>query len=91
MLVIGSRTNVNATKAKIANRWNCKDLGKAKLFVGFQINSDQTAKALHIHQTLYSTKLTDRFRMQCCNSVQLPIPACAVLKQLSCDDQAKEL
>jgi len=83
MLVIGKRSEVDHVKATIKKKWKCKDLGEAKLFIGFQIQRDRTAKSLRIHQTLYITKLLERLGMKDCNAVQLPIPAGTVLLQPS--------
>ena len=49
MLLIGTRARVNAAKKEIMTRWKCKDLGPAKLFVGFQIERNRAAKSLKIH------------------------------------------
>ena len=83
MLIIGKRLEVDHVKVTIKKKWRCKDLGEAKLFIGFQIQRNRTAKSLRIHQTLYITKLLERFKMKDCNAVQLPIPAGTVLVQPS--------
>jgi hypothetical protein len=57
MLLIGPRAEVNAVKKQIMSKWKCKDLGPAKLFVGFQIERNRAAKSLKIHQTFYIMKL----------------------------------
>ena len=87
MLFVGDRRGVDKAKAEVSVRWNSKDLGEAKLFVGFQIRRNRSAKSLQIHQTLYATKLIERFGLQNANPVSLPIPAGTVLKQ---NDLAEE-
>jgi hypothetical protein len=81
MLVVRKRSNVDTAKALIGHKWKCKDLKKAKLFVGFQIDRDRKAKSLKIHQTLYSTKLLERFKIDQLNATNLPVPAGTVLKK----------
>ena len=49
MLLIGKRQAVDRTKALIGQKWKCKDLKEAKLFVGFQIERNRKAKSLKIH------------------------------------------
>ena len=80
MIIIGSRTEVNQAKEHIKKRWNCKDLGEARLFVGFQIERDRVARSLFIHHKLYATKLVERFKLDKSNPTVLPIPAGTVLK-----------
>ena len=82
MLLIGKRQAVDRTKALIGQKWKCKDLKEAKLFVGFQIERNRKAKSLKIHQTLYSTKLLERFKLDRANPSKLPIPAGTVLKRI---------
>jgi hypothetical protein len=81
MLVVGKRSDVDAAKALIRHKWKCKDLKEAKLFVGFQIDRDRKAKSLKIYQTLYSTKLLERFKIDQSNATNLPVPAGTVLKK----------
>jgi hypothetical protein len=81
MLVIRKRSDVDAAKALIRHKWKCKDLKEAKLFVGFQIDRDRKAKSLKIHQTPYSTKLLERFKMDQSNATNIPVPAGTVLKK----------
>src|SRR5436189_2191398 len=73
MLLIGTRAEVNAAKKRIMARWKSKDLGPAKLFVGFQIERNRAAKSMKIHQNFYTTKLLQRFGMANANSRSLPM------------------
>jgi len=38
ILIIGKRQYLNITKTRILREWRYKDLGPAKVFIGFQIN-----------------------------------------------------
>lgn len=73
MLLIGTRANVDAAKKQIMSRWKCKDLGPAKMFVGFQIERNRAAKSLKIHQSFYIKKLLQRFGMANANARTLPM------------------
>ncbi len=42
MLITGKRRYLDITKTRILREWRYKDLGLAKVFVGFQINQDRT-------------------------------------------------
>jgi hypothetical protein len=82
MLIIGSRANCNAAKALIGNKWKHKDLGEAKLFVGFNIERNRSERTIKIHQTIYAQRILERFNLHQANSTNLPIPAGTVLKRL---------
>jgi Reverse transcriptase (RNA-dependent DNA polymerase)/GAG-pre-integrase domain len=90
MLIIGDKASVATAKAEIGARWKCKDLREAKLFVGFQIERDRAAKSLRIHQTLYTTKLLERFGLQRANPVSQPFPTGTVLIQSNLADVEEE-
>src|ERR1700761_2587921 len=81
MLIVGDMGSVEKAKAEIRARWKCKDLGEAKLFVGFQIERNRSAKSMQIHQTLYATKLLERFGLKNANPISQPIPTGTVLLQ----------
>lgn len=81
MLIIGKRAKVDIAKALICQKWKCKDLAEAKLFVGFYIERDRRAKSLRIHQSLYIAQLLKRFKMDQANLSNLPIPIGTVLKR----------
>jgi len=40
MLIIGKRRHLNIMKTRILREWRCKDLGLAKVFIGFQIDQN---------------------------------------------------
>ena len=81
MLIVGDLASVIQAKTEVMTKWKCKDLGEAKIFVGFQIIRNRPAKSLQIHQSLYTTKLLQRFGMQNANSVAQPFPTGTVLIQ----------
>ena len=81
MLLIRTQANVDAMKKKIMTRWKCKDLGPAKLFVGFQIKRNRAAKSLKIHQSFYIRKLLQKFRITNMNSRVLPMKPRHILRK----------
>ena len=90
MLIIGDKASVAIAKAEIGKRWKCTDLEEAKLFVGFQIERNRPAKSLRIHQTLYTTKILERFGLQKANPVSQPFPTGTVLIQSNLADVEEE-
>ena len=71
MLIYGRRAEVDRVKRSILARWKGKDLEVVETFVGFQIERDREARTLRIHQSIYTTKLLKRFRMDRSNPRQL--------------------
>ena len=69
MLIISKRLKVDYVKVTIKKKQKYKDLREAKLFISFQIQRNRTAKSLYIYQTLYITKLLERFKIKDCNVV----------------------
>ena len=86
MLICGKRQDVDTVKAMIRKEWKSKDLGPVEVFVGFQIQRDRKKHTIKIHQTLYTTKLLQRLKMDKSNPTLLPIPAGTVLKECDIDD-----
>ncbi|CDF39895.1 unnamed protein product [Chondrus crispus] len=50
-----------------------KDLGKAKVCIGLEIERDRTAKTLSLTQTKYASKVLERFGMSTCNPSLTPL------------------
>jgi len=69
-LIIGLRPEIEEVKAQFRSKWKCKDLGPVTQFIGLQI--ERQAKILKIHQSVYITKLLERFGLAKCNSRKLP-------------------
>jgi uncharacterized membrane protein len=49
IMIISKRSEVDHVKVTIKKKWKCKDLGKAKLFISFQIQRNRIAKSLRIY------------------------------------------
>jgi hypothetical protein len=79
-LIIGKQTAIDQIKQEIMNKWKCKDLGPADMFVGFQIERNRAKRSIRIHQSFYIKKLLQRVKLDNANPVKLPIPAGTVLK-----------
>ncbi len=90
LLIIGDKERVESIKQRILQRWKCRDLGDAQMFIGVQIERDRPKRALRIHQTLYTTKILQRFGMDKANAPKLPFDANTVLKQTTDEDDTLE-
>jgi hypothetical protein len=87
MLLVGDRQQVDAVKASLNTQWQCKDLGEAGVFLGFQIVRDREARTITIHQELYTTKLLERLGLDRANSTILPMPAGTILRATAIDGE----
>jgi hypothetical protein len=86
MLIIGSKAKTAEYKQKIGDKWKIKDLGPAKMFLGFQIERNRSKRTLRLHHEFYVEKLLQRFSLQDANAKDLPAPAGTVLKRVEDND-----
>ena len=63
---------VLAEKAKFMKKWECRDLGEAKEFLGIQIRRD--GQTICLSQSTYLKQVLERFRMQNCKFAKTPLP-----------------
>jgi hypothetical protein len=80
ILIVGKRRYLDIIKTRILREWRYKDLGPAKVFIGFQIERDCTNRTLKLYQTIYTKKLLKRLKIDNCNPVKLLILTSIVLK-----------
>jgi hypothetical protein len=74
-LFLGSNKNyVNAIKAKFMKRWECRDLGEPKEFLGIHMHR-KGKHTLEIDQCAYLEKVLECFGMQDCKPAPTPLPA----------------
>jgi hypothetical protein len=60
-------------KSQFMKKWECRDLGEAKEFLGMQIHRD--GKTISLSQTKYLKQVLERFRMQNCKFAKTPLPS----------------
>lgn len=63
---------INETKKQLAKRFQIKDLGIAKKFLGFEISYDEKERNVKIHQSNFAEQLVTKFNMQNSKSVTTP-------------------
>ena len=59
-------------KSQFMKKWECRDLGEAKEFLGMKIRQD--GKTISLSQTQYLKQVLERFRMQNCKFAKTPLP-----------------
>lgn len=59
-------------KKSLQQKFEMKDLGNAKQFLGINIERNERHGNIHIHQSEYIKRTLERFRMQDCNPISTP-------------------
>jgi hypothetical protein len=74
-LFMGSnKTQVLAHKAQFMKRWESRDLGQAKEYLGMRIIRDRKKRTISLDQTRYVEKVVKRFGQENCKPVSVPLP-----------------
>ena len=74
-LFIGSnKTQVLAYKKQFMERWEFRDLGKAKEYLGMRITRNHKKQIITLDQTHYVEKVVKRFGQENCKPISVPLP-----------------
>ena len=80
ILIFGrSFSAVTALKKLLSTRYSMVDLGEAKQYLGMHIERDHDARMIYLNQTRYITKILERFGMQDCKGISMPMEAATLL------------
>jgi hypothetical protein len=60
-------------KNQLMQKFTARDLGPARLFLGFMIERDHNAKTIKLHQKHYTKALLSKFKMEDCKSRHVPM------------------
>jgi hypothetical protein len=75
MLLIGNNKEViQDVKTQLSSKFDMKDLGASNFILGMEIKRDQKKRKLWLNQRKYVQKILQRFNMQECKLVKVPIP-----------------
>jgi hypothetical protein len=75
-LFMGSnRTYLKLKKAEFMKKWECRDLGEAKEYLGMWITRDHIKKTLKLDQTSYAEKVIKRFKLDNAKIARTPLPS----------------
>ena len=74
-----SLSPMTALKKSLSVRYSMVDLGEAKQYLGMHIERDRDARTIYLNQTRYITKILERFGMQDCKGISMPMEAAALL------------
>jgi hypothetical protein len=74
-LFMGSnKAQVLAHKTQFMKRWESRDLGQAKEYLGMRIIRDRKKRTISLDQTRYAEKVVKRFGQENCKPVSVPLP-----------------
>jgi hypothetical protein len=75
-LFMGSnRTYLKLKKAEFMKKWECRDLGEAKEYLGMRITRDHIKKTLKLDQISYAEKVIKHFKLDNAKVAQTPLPS----------------
>jgi hypothetical protein len=75
MLLIGNNKEIiQDVKTQLSSKFDMKDLGAANFILGMEIKRDWEKMKLWLNQRKYVEKILQRFNMQECKLVKVPIP-----------------
>lgn len=79
ILLIGPNNNaIDEIKAKLSEKYKMKDLGPVKRFLNMDIGRIESKKLLWISQENYITKILQKYSMEDCNPVSIPMDPNAI-------------
>ena len=75
MLLIGNKKEINQdVKNQLSFKFDMKDLGVENFILGMEIKRDREKRKLQLNQRKYVETMLQRFNMQECKQVKVPIP-----------------
>lgn len=93
MVMSNSPKFLQAFQSHLNTTYTVKWTPKPSLYLGIQLEYDQNARKLSLHQSHYIENVLDRFAMTNCNPAKTPLPTGTILLSGSDDDikQAADL
>jgi tagatose-1,6-bisphosphate aldolase len=85
MLLIGNNKEIiQDVKTQLSSKFDMKDLGAANFILGMEIKRNQENMKLWLNQRKYVESILQRFNMQECKPVKVPIPVGVKLSTDQC-------
>jgi hypothetical protein len=75
MLLIGNNKKIiQDVKTQLSFKFDLKDIGASNFILGMEIKRDQKRRKLWLNQRKYVKTILQRFNMQECKPIKVPIP-----------------
>jgi hypothetical protein len=85
ILLLGNNMEIiEDVKTQLSSKFDMKDLGAANFILGMEIKSDRKNMKLWLNQRKYVKTILQRFNMQECKPVKIPIPIGVKLSTNQC-------
>jgi hypothetical protein len=91
MLLIGNNKEIiQDVKTQLSSKFDMKDLGAANFILGMEIKRDRENMKLWLNQRKYVETILQRFNMQECKPIKVPIPVGVKLSVDQCPKTQEE-
>jgi hypothetical protein len=91
MLLIGNNKEIiQDVKTQLSSKFDMKDLGASNFILGMEIKRDRKKRKLWLNQRKYVETILQRFNMQECKPVKVPIPIGVKLSTDQCPKTHEE-
>jgi hypothetical protein len=91
MLLIGNNKEIiQDVKTQLSSKFDMKDLGASNFILGMEIKRDRKRRKLWLNQRKYVETILQRFNMQECKPVKVPIPVGVKLSVDQCPKTHEE-
>ena len=74
-LATNSKSDLQAFKASMTERFEMKDLGELTHYLGLEVSRDRVSRTLSLSQARYVEAVLDRFSLSDCNPISTPLEA----------------
>ena len=90
LLVENNMEVIKEVKTQLSSKFDMKDLGAANLILGMEFKRNRADKKLWFNQRKYVEAILQRFNMQECKPVKVPIPVGVRLSKKQCPKTQEE-
>jgi hypothetical protein len=91
MLLIGNNKEIiQNVKTQLSSKFDMKDIGASNFILGMEIKRDRNRRKLWLNQRKYIETILQRFNMQECKVVKVPIPVGVNLSMNQCPKTQEE-
>jgi transposase InsO family protein len=73
VLAADERRHLDAFKQRLSSRFDIKDLGSIKYYLGIEVEREREHKIMRLHQRGYIQEVLTRFHMENCNPTKTPL------------------
>ncbi|XKL68478.1 hypothetical protein PGB90_003969 [Kerria lacca] len=72
-MIGNSRKKIDQLKKELTNEFEMKDMGSPEKFLWIEIIRHHNTNTMYLHQERFTEKLLEKFHMENCNQVRIPM------------------